>query len=124
MKTLIFNLFFGLTIMSFCSCSSDGDTYAVEIDKSEIILSNTQTKQELQVISSGSWGIDAEGLERFLGTPRAETDWYIIDIASGIESTKITIELKGNPTAQKQATIKVVGDHNSQTLTLKYFPNP
>lgn len=124
MKTLIFYLLFGLTFVSFYGCSSDDDKYNVEIDKPEIVLTNTQIKQELQIISSGNWGIEAEGLAHSLGTSHAETDWYIIDFASGNSNAKITFELKGNWTTQKQATIKIYGNYNFQILTLKFSPNP
>lgn len=70
-RKVITYLSFSLAIIFFLSCSDDNDKYKVEVNKSSIDLNSNHTKQELQIISSGSWGIEAQGLDRYIGTPRA-----------------------------------------------------
>lgn len=120
MKNLIIFKVLTAVLISFLIFSCSDDAYSVEIDKTSITLTNTQNKQELNITSTGEWGIEANGLERYFGVPRAETDWYIVDRASGSADTKITFELKENIKTDKEAVIKIVGNYNTRTIILKY----
>lgn len=113
---------FGSIFCLFISCSND-EEYNIGVDKTSIVLTDTQSRQELNVFSAGEWGIEAEGLERYLGVPVAQTDWYVIDKVYGNGYTKIVFELKEDVKTEKETVIKVVGNYNTQTVILKYIPD-
>jgi hypothetical protein len=105
------------------SCSEDKedkDNYTVSVDVKEITLTTTSQSQELKITSSGEWHFEAQGLQGGFGINMGSTDWYTLTPMYGDNNQTATITLKEGVTTDKTTSLKVVGENNSEKISLKF----
>ena len=77
------------------------------------------TSQIFSITASGEWYIEADGLERYLGSDKGSTEWYSVEPIAGNGGVKVTVALiEDSPTAQAAATLKIIGQNDKQ-ITVK-----
>ena len=120
--TVAICLLFLLTVIA-CSKEKNEEKYIVTVDKSEIILAGEADSQTLEIVSTGDWHIEAEGLESYLGATAGSTDWYFIDRIYGVGNATISISFKENNLTNQSTILNIVGKYNRVEVVLKQQEN-
>lgn len=119
-QKIFLGFFSVITIFALSGCSKDKDNYVVNVDTKEISLTTTNKSKELKITSTGEWHFEAQGLQGGFGINQGSTDWYTVTPMYGENNQTVTITLAEGITSDKATTLKVVGKHNTETISLKF----